>query len=81
MGHHIFTITVIVIATQLKRITAEVFSQKQVGKKTIYGMANNSYLCSAFKISKRALSELLSRIAIADDTYIIISLTNLLQVA
>lgn len=36
MGHHIFTITVIVIATQLKRITAEVFSQKQVGKKNLW---------------------------------------------
>lgn len=36
MGHHIFTITVIVIATQLKRITAEVFSQKQVGEKNLW---------------------------------------------
>lgn len=38
------------------------------------------YLYSAFKMSKRALSELRSRIAIEDDTHIIVSLMNLLQV-
>lgn len=37
------------------------------------------YLYSALKISKRALSELRSRIAIEDVTNRIISLTNLLQ--
>ena len=40
----------------------------------------NSYLYSALKISKRALSELRSRNAIADDMAITMSLTNLLHV-